>query len=177
MKNTKSQDGTLTRKELKELTQNAIREYVDTRNRNNEPINSKNEIIEYVQANDEAARQLSPKTLYRYLDEMHCEEIAAGKFDFIIEDNQLSLKSVITYKKYNYIACFYIDFPEYTKLLASLINEHYRGKEDIFHCIALDDTLLCLYYFNKKKNTNSLTRKEIKDNVIKIAKKYTIYAK
>jgi hypothetical protein len=168
----------LSGKEIKERVKGAIQEYVDTCNKKGKRIESKKQIIDGIREECEEASILVDSSLYRYLDEMNCQQIVEGKFDFVIEDDRLSLGDILQYKKYNKIACFFIENPEYTNLLAYLVNQHYKrqDKSDVIHCIALGEILLCLYYY-KKNDGNSITRKEIKKDVSQVVKSYTIYAK
>ena len=166
------------RKEIRECVKSAIQEYVDTCNKKGERIETKKQIINAIRENCEEANILDDSSLYRYLDEMNCKEIVEGKFDFVIEDNQLSFGTILQYRKYNKMACFFLESPEYTNLLAHLVNQYYKEQEksNIIHCIAFGEMLLCLYYF-KKNDENSITRKEIKKDVRQVAKSYTLYAK
>lgn len=164
--------------EIRECTIKAIREYVDAHNEKNERIESKKQIIDDIRTNCKEANYLSNQSLYRYLSEMNLQEIAEGKFDFVIEDNKLSLKSILHYKKYNKIVCFYIENPEYTNLITYLINQYYEAQDmsDIIYCIALEKIILCLYYYQKNVE-HSITREKIKDDINQVAKAYTLYAK
>lgn len=166
------------RKEINERVKGAIQEYVDTCNKKGKRIESKKQIINAIREECEEANFLDNSSLYRYLDEMNCKEIVGGKFDFVIEDNRLSFGDILQYKKYNKIACFFIENPEYTNLLAYLVNQYYKDQEkkDLVHCIALGEILLCLFYW-RKNDENSITREEIKKDVRQVAKFYTLYAK
>lgn len=163
------------RKEVEESVKNAIREYVDSHNRNREPIKNKNQIIDDLEKNNQTYG-LSHKTLYRYLDQMNCKEIQAGKYDFVDESNKYPFKDLLVYQKYNKILCYTIDIPSCGYFLAESINEYYASKnmEDIFHCTAVGDILICFYYY-KKGETNTLIRKKIKEDIKKILKKGCIY--
>lgn len=105
---------------------------------------------------------------------MNLDEVAPEQYDFITGRNP-SFSALLEEKKYNRHMYLKILEPSYGPLIAEYLNYYYQGYDDAFHCIALQDILICFYYYSKDKtSTPSLTKKIIRKDIKTILKKISI---
>lgn len=158
-------------REKKRLAQNAIMEYIDEHTKKDIAINTKRQIFEDLEK-DGKTYGLSEPTFYRYLSDMNFQIDEYGKSVFEPLSPQ-TLDSVLVPRYYNKRFYYHIIQAEYGNLLANLINDYYEEYKDYFHCIALGDMLICFYYY-KKGDENSLTAKNLREEIKEYLKKYTM---
>lgn len=171
------------RKKRRESAQKCIHKYIEYHQKYDTFIESKAQIYSELKDKPEFY-QTSKPTFYRYLSEMHIEQVATGKYDFAETVNESFYKHV-TFKKCNKFVCFEIEDLSYGQIIADKLNEYYDIPKyrNLFHCIVINDLLICFYYKKlKKKNNNDneelyLTEREIRKDVKKCLRSYSLRTK
>ena len=169
------------RKARRDSAQKCIREYIEYHQKHNTFIESKAQIYSELKDKPEFYQTTEP-TFYRYLSNMKIEQVATGKYDFVETVNP-SFDKLVTFQKCNKFVCLKIEEPSYGQIMADKLNEYYSEPEyrNLFHCIAINDLLICFYYqkIKKKKNKDEdeelfLTEKEICEDVKECLAKYSL---
>lgn len=166
------ESGDLKRYESNELCKKAIEELIKNHVANDKSrIKSKRAIYqELVKSGKNYG--LAESTIYRFLREMNVEAVGAGRYD-IVPNKSVCLNNIIQQRKCNRTIVFNIVKPSYGQLISKILNSHYSGKEDIFHCIAVQDTLICFYYY-KKGDKNRMSREKIIKDIKEILSEYSL---
>lgn len=166
------------RKERRVSAQNCICEYIKYHQKHDTFIESKAQIYSELKDKPEFYQTTEP-TFYRYLSQMKLKQVATGKYDFVKTLNP-SFYELITYKKCNKFLCFKIEYPSYGQIIADELNYHFDVKKyrNLFHCIAINDLIICFYYKKiKKKNKDgeiSLTEEKICKEIEKCLENYSL---
>lgn len=163
----KIQDNKMTHKAM---VQKCIREYIEKHKREKTYIKSKRAMHQQLCTYPEFDNT-PESTFYRYLTEMKVREISSGKYDFV-NTKTPSFHAFIEEKKYNKHLYFQLRDPSYGPLIADYLNSYYIEYENYFHCIALQDLLICLYYYSKQNPI--LTKAEILKDIKSFLKRYSI---
>lgn len=167
------------RDEASRLTQSEVHsnavdltyDYFIQMEKNNEPIKNLSEIYDILKEQYENKFLISLPTFYRIVKkELKCYKVANRYY--LSSERTTNFAEILEYRPYNKMLCYHINKSEYGSLLADKINEYYDWKSS-FHCIALNDTLLCLYYY-KKGDSNSLTASEIKSSIDDLMEKIVL---
>lgn len=166
MKNKSKQE--LSRKQITAQWQNAIKDYINYHIENDTFIKSRIVIYRELEK-DKKLSYISQQTFYRYLKKMKCVQIQIGKYDFAT-DETLNFNNLLCKRNYTNRIYFYIIKPSLGNYIAKIINEHFEDYKDFFHCIALQDLLICYYA------KSYLSRDEICKDISNVLSSFTLVA-
>lgn len=145
------------------IIKDIITTYIHEHKLNNTCILSKKAMFDDLKKSN-ADFDICLSSFYSHLNQLGIEEISSGHFDFKKESN-FSMYSQIKYRKYNKFLCYQLVDNNQSVFIAKVLNNFFD--KELFHCIALQDMLICFYYYSSQKkslNRNNIKRK-IKDTL------------
>lgn len=167
----------LNEKQRKEKVQQALRNYIKEHKKNSTYIKSKSQIYRDL---GKETYGISQATFYRYMDEMHCKRRTDGRYDFTEEDSAY-LTEFLEQRFYTNRMYFYVNEPLLGSYLSSKINSYYEDYKKVFHCVVVQDLLICFYKKRKDRKDGSsnggLTSREIQKDIQHLLEQYMILYK
>lgn len=145
----------------KQLEQKIL-SYVKNREKNNEPIHYITQICDYLKK-ENLTFGYSDSSIYRIVNEMGLIK-ESETYTFDRHNDDISLSTILDYRKYNKRLYYYLIDSSYGSLIAEQINNLYSDYQDIVHCIAVEDMLIVFYYYSKE-DSYSMSKKYLKKEI------------
>ena len=165
----------ISEKKRQEFWEEQIKNYVES----NEIIKSRRQMYDSIVSKlkekaektdfDYPEYEIVQSTFYKYLTLMKFKKMPNGKYGFADEDS-VFLDNLITLKRFDSQLYFQLTDSNYGLVIANLINRNHSFGEN-FHCVVLQDLLICYYQDSEDNKLES----EIIKFVNAIAKKYVLY--
>ncbi len=104
----------------------------------------------------------SSSHFYRILrEDLKCRKLSSGMFVLDNEDNTMYFSDLYECKKYNKISCFLFEDSDFVSFYAKHLNQKYVKKQNSFYFVAMQNVLMCLYYY-KRNDEDSISKAEIR---------------